>query len=49
VLMARSPAMYVKVLKNIVTLLCRRLSEANGQNAKHMQTIMRLRDQIEKG
>ena len=48
VLMARSPAMYVKVLKNIVTLLCARLSDANNQNAKHMQTIMRLRDQIEK-
>ena len=47
-LMTRYPAMFVKLLRNIIIILCRRLSATNELNAKHMQTILRLREQIEK-
>jgi len=48
-LMTRSPPIFVKLLRNIIIILCGRLSAANTQNVKHMQTILRLREQIEKG
>ncbi|MBT3604269.1 MAG: cyclic nucleotide-binding domain-containing protein [Candidatus Latescibacteria bacterium] len=48
ILMARNPNMYVKVLKNIVGILCDRLGKSNTQNEQHMKTIMRMRDLMEK-
>jgi len=47
ILMARNPNMYVKVLKNIVSIMCERLSKANAQTEQHMKTIMRMRDLME--
>lgn len=47
IIMARNPNMYVKILKNIVGILCDRLSKANTQNEQHMKTIMRMRDLME--
>ena len=47
VLMARNPNMYVKILKNIVSILCDRLGKANTQNEQHMKTIMRMRELME--
>ena len=48
VLMTRYPAMYVKVLRNIVTILSDRIASANSRNEEHMKTIARLSEQIEK-
>ncbi|MDA0748703.1 MAG: cyclic nucleotide-binding domain-containing protein [bacterium] len=47
-LMSRNAAIYVKVLKNVVTLLSKRLSDANALNDKHMKTVSRLEDELEK-
>ena len=48
ILMTRHATMYVKVLQNIIGTLSERLAQANTHNEQHMQTIMRLRDQIER-
>jgi CRP-like cAMP-binding protein len=47
ILLARNPNMYVKILKNIVDILCDRLSKSNTQNEQHLKTIMRMRDLME--
>jgi len=47
ILLARNPNMYVKILKNIVGILCNRLSKSNTQNEQHLKTIMRMRDLME--
>ena len=47
-MMARNAMVYIKVLRNMVTLLCNRLADANTRNEQHMKTIMRLRNQIER-
>ena len=47
ILMSRNPSMYVKVLKNIVSILCERIAQSNKQNEQHLKTIMRLRDAME--
>lgn len=47
ILMSRNPSMYVKVLKNIVSVLCERMAQSNKQNEQHLKTIMRLRDAME--
>lgn len=44
IMLSRNPMMYVKVLKNIVHVLCMRLGQTNTQNEQHMKTIMRMRD-----
>ncbi len=47
IMLSRNPGMYVKVLKNMVTILSGRLAQANAQNEQHMRTIMRMRDLME--
>jgi len=48
ILMARTPGIYIKVLKDMVDILSGRLSQSNEQNEQHMKTIARMRDQIER-
>ncbi|MDA0709374.1 MAG: cyclic nucleotide-binding domain-containing protein [bacterium] len=49
ILLARNPNMYVKILKNIVKILCTRLGKSNTQNQQHLRAIMRMRDLVESG
>ena len=47
-LLGRDPVIHVKILKNVVALLSERLMDANSLNEKHIETIHRMEEELEK-
>ncbi|MBT4502712.1 MAG: cyclic nucleotide-binding domain-containing protein [Gemmatimonadetes bacterium] len=45
-LMNTNPEMHLKVLKTLVPVICQRLVAANKLNNQHLETIMKMQDQL---
>lgn len=45
-LMNTNPEMHLKVLENLLPVICQRLVAANQLNNQHLETIMKMQDQL---